>query len=63
MTETDKKPRIFAKFAEINHRYRTPRIATSPAVKFALLALRVYLFGLVALLVVKFILVLRGGAI
>jgi hypothetical protein len=61
-TDIGRKPRMFAKFHEINERYKTPRIATSPAVKFALLALRIYLLALVGLLVVKFVLVVGGGA-
>ena len=63
MADEKRKPFLGARFAEINRRYRTPRIATTPVVRFALLALRVYLIALVILLVVKFVLVLKGGAL
>jgi len=43
------------KFAEINRRYAHPKIQMTPAVKIALVALRVYLVVLIALLVVKFV--------
>ncbi len=43
-----------AKISEINRKYATPRIQTSPAVKFALLVLRIYLFLLIAILFYKF---------
>jgi hypothetical protein len=39
----------------INRRYAKPRLAMSPAVKFALLSLRLYLLTLVGLLAYKFI--------
>jgi hypothetical protein len=45
----------FAKIAEINRKYRKPRITTTWLVKSALLLLRVYLLALVGLLVYKFI--------
>ena len=45
-----------AKIAEINARYREPRIAMSLPVRVALLALRVYLVVLVGLLLYKFVL-------
>ncbi|WP_295442275.1 hypothetical protein [uncultured Thiodictyon sp.] len=48
-----------SKFAEINRRYKTPQIQMSPAVKLALLALRLYLLLLIVLLVVKFISLLK----
>jgi hypothetical protein len=51
--------RLFRKIGEINQRYRAPRIAMSPAVKAALLFLRIYLLFLVCLMVYKFILLLR----
>jgi hypothetical protein len=50
--------RLFRKIAEINQRYREPRIEMSPAVKASLLFLRVYLLVLVCLMVYKFILLL-----
>jgi hypothetical protein len=42
------------KVREINRRYAKPRIAMSPAVRIALLVLRIYLLVLVGLLVYKF---------
>jgi hypothetical protein len=39
----------------INRRYAKPRLTMSPAVQWALLALRIYLLVLVGLLVYKFI--------
>jgi hypothetical protein len=50
--------RLFRKIGEINQRYRAPRIEMSPAVKAALLLLRIYLLFLVCLMVYKFILLL-----
>ena len=44
----------FERIIEINEKYSKPRIEMSPAVKFALVALRFYLLFLVALLVYKF---------
>jgi hypothetical protein len=41
-------------FREINRRYANPRIKMSRPVRIALLALRIYLLFLVALLAVKF---------
>lgn len=46
---------FLAKLGEINTRYRTPRIGMSRAVRLALLALRLYLFALVALMVYRFV--------
>jgi len=42
------------KVREINRRYAKPRIAMSPAVRLALLVLRIYLLLLVGLLIYKF---------
>ena len=50
--------RLFRKIAEINHRYREPRIKMSSGVKASLLFLRIYLLFLVCLMVYKFILLL-----
>ena len=50
--------RLFRKIGEINQRYREPRIRMSPAVKAALLFLRVYLLFLVCLMAYKFVLLL-----
>ena len=51
---------LFAKIKEINARYREPRIAMSAAVRLSLLALRLYLFALVGLMVYKFVRLLTG---
>jgi hypothetical protein len=48
--------RLRTTLAEINRRYRTPRIAMSRAVRLSLLALRVYLLLLVGLMVYRFVL-------
>jgi len=47
---------LLAKIRQINGRYRQPRIAMSGAVRWALLALRLYLSLLVGLMIYKFIL-------
>lgn len=47
--------RLFLKMAEINRRYKEPRIEMSAAVKASLMFLRVYLVVLVCLMVYKFI--------
>ena len=52
---------LFAKFAAINARYREPRIEMSGAVRLSLLLLRVYLLVLVALMIYKFVLIVRLG--
>ncbi len=52
---------LVAKFAAINARYREPRIEMAAAVRFSLLALRVYLLLLVALMIYKFILIVTQG--
>ena len=53
--------RLFRKIGEINQRYREPRIEMSGAVRLSLLALRVYLLALVALMVYKFVLIVTQG--
>ena len=54
--------RMIATLAEhvraINRRYAKPRLTMSPAVRWALLSLRLYLLTLVGLLVYKFVTVL-----
>lgn len=45
----------FGKIIEINEKYANPKIEMSPAVKISLVALRFYLLLLVALLLYKFI--------
>ena len=47
--------RLQTTIADINRRYQTPRIAMSPAVRLSLMALRVYLLFLVALMVYRFV--------
>lgn len=46
--------RLARKFREINQRYSKPHIEMSRGVKFALMALRVYLLLLVGLIIFKF---------
>ena len=46
---------VMRKFHSINVRYRTPRIGMSRAVRTSLMALRVYLLLLVALMLFKFV--------
>ena len=40
---------------DINERYKTPRIKTTRMVSFSLLMLRIYLIGMLVLLLYKFI--------
>ena len=49
------------KIREINQRYKYPKIHQSRAVKISLLIMRIYLLFLVALLIYKFVTVIRGG--
>ena len=51
--------RLFRKIAEINQRYREPRIEMSAGVRASLLFLRFYLLLLVCLMVYKFITLLK----
>jgi hypothetical protein len=51
---------LFTKIREINSRYRQPRIQMSGAVRLSLMALRLYLFALVGLMVYKFVLLVTG---
>jgi cell division septal protein FtsQ len=64
MSEQEKKPGLIRrarnKVAEINERYRTPRIRMSRGVKIALLMLRLYLLFLVVILGYKFITSVNG---
>jgi hypothetical protein len=55
-----KLSRLFRKLRAINERYREPRMVLSPLVRKALLALRIYLFALVALMLFKFITLVQG---
>ncbi len=45
---------LITRIRAINHHYAVPRLAMSPAVRWSLLALRVYLLLLVVLLGYKF---------
>ncbi|MDA8086139.1 MAG: hypothetical protein M0Z75_05510 [Nitrospiraceae bacterium] len=49
----------YAKVREINDKYKTPGIEMSGGVKFALLALRLYLIALIGLSLYKFITLLK----
>jgi hypothetical protein len=49
------------KFREINQRYRTPRLAFSPVVRYALIGLRSYLLALVLLMLYKFVQLVHGA--
>ena len=51
--------RLIRKIREINQRYSKPHIEMSRGVRISLMALRVYLFLLVALIVYKFVLILN----
>ena len=51
--------RLLLKIAEINRRYKKPRIGMSAAVKASLMFLRAYLMVLVCLMVYKFVLLLN----
>ena len=46
---------LIARIRAINQRYAVPRLAMSPAVRWSLLALRIYLLLLVGLLGYKFV--------
>ena len=48
-----------SQIAAINKKYMTPHIATTPAVRVALLLLRLYLLALVGILIYKFITLVR----
>jgi hypothetical protein len=51
--------RFATKIQEINHRYSKPHIEMSRGVKISLMALRIYLFVLVGLILYKFVLMLN----
>ena len=53
--------RLISRIREINSRYRAPRIQMSAAVRLSLMALRLYLFALVGLMVYKFVLLVTGS--
>jgi hypothetical protein len=52
--------RRFSKFREISRKYAVPHVKMTPAVKLALLLLRVYLLLLVVILFVKFFTLVAG---
>ncbi|MGA2708474.1 MAG: hypothetical protein ACLQJ0_11985 [Steroidobacteraceae bacterium] len=52
---------LIEKITAINARYREPRIEMSGAVRISLMVLRVYLLALVALMIYKFVLIVRQG--
>jgi len=52
---------LYSKISEINVRYREPRIEMSGAVRMSLMALRLYLLVLVALMVYKFTMIVAQG--
>lgn len=49
---------FLGKLGEINGRYSKPRIGMSRAARLSLLALRLYLFALVGLMVYRFVLLM-----
>lgn len=49
----------FSSIKEINRKYQTPRVTMTPGVRFALLALRVYLLLLLLLIFYKFFTLLK----
>jgi len=51
--------RWFSSIREINRKYKTPRVTMTPAVRFALLVLRVYLLLLLLLIFYKFFTLLK----
>jgi len=51
---------FLAKIREINARYREPRIEMSGPVRASLLALRLYVLGLLGLMIYKFVLLAMG---
>jgi hypothetical protein len=55
--------RLVRKLREINQRYSKPHIEMTPLVKFSLMALRIYLFLLVGLIIYKFVMTLSAGAV
>lgn len=52
--EFNKKQGLFESIREINAKYRTPRIKMTPLVKFWMWALRIYLIGVLIILLYKF---------
>jgi hypothetical protein len=52
---------IFDAIGRINEKYKHPKIQMTPMVRISLLALRLYLFFILAILLYKFISVAVGG--
>lgn len=52
---------IFDAIRKINEKYKHPRIQMTPMVRISLLALRLYLFFIIVILLYKFIRVATGG--
>jgi hypothetical protein len=52
---------IFDAIGRINEKYKHPRIQMTPMVRISLLALRLYLFFILAILLYKFISMAIGG--
>jgi hypothetical protein len=46
---------FFEAIRDINRKYRTPRLKMTPMVNLSLLMLRIYLLGMIVLLMYKFI--------
>ena len=55
--------RLVRKIREINRRYSKPHIEMTPMVKLSLMALRIYLFFIVGLIVYKFVVTLSSGTV
>jgi len=51
--------RWWAVVAEINNKYQKPRIKMTPFIKFSLFGLRVYLLLLIAIMIFKFITMMK----
>jgi hypothetical protein len=51
---------LYEAIQEINEKYKTPRIQITPMVSLSLLMLRLYLIGMILLLLYKFITVIMG---
>jgi len=49
----------FEKFIEINQKFETPKMPQTPLVKYSLATLKIYIFGIILMLIYKFILVIK----
>ena len=54
----DEMKAFFEAIREINQKYKTPRIKMTPLVSISLLVLRLYLIGMVVILLYKFVTVI-----